>query len=304
MITKTPEFYPIQPVPDGQLKYAVVVARYQGKWIFVRHRDRTTWEIPGGHVEPGETPMDAARRELYEETGATDADISVVGTYRLFDYGLLCFADVKTLGPIPAESEIAEIKLHATTPQELTYGAVHAQLFHWVQGWLNTQSGAGEIWDIYDENRNRTGRTHRRGDPMPPGEYHLTVQVWMRNSKGEYLLTKRSPNKGFPNMWETTGGSALVGDDSLTAALREVKEETGLELRPENGRIVLQNTGADFHEDVWLFHQDFQICDVKLLEGETCDVMYATREEILKMLTDGSFVPLRHVKKLLETGND
>lgn len=297
---KQPEFYPIQPVPDGQLKFAVIAARYQGKWIFCRHRERATWEIPGGHVEPGETPLEAARRELYEETGATDADISVVGTYRLYDYGLLCFAEIHSLGPIPADSEIAEIQSFDTPPRDLTYGEVHAQLHKWVQGWLNTQSGAGEIWDIYDENRNLTGRTHRRGDPLQPGDYHLTVQVWMRNSEGKYLLTKRSPNKGFPNLWETTGGSALVGDDSLTAALREVKEETGLDLRPEYGRIVLQNSGRDFHEDVWLFHQDFRLCDVLLLEGETCDVMYATGDEILEMLDDGRFVPLDHVRKLVK----
>lgn len=297
---KQPEFYPIQPVPDSQLKYAVVAARYQGKWIFVRHRERTTWEIPGGHVEPGEAPMEAARRELYEETGATDADISIVGTYRLYDCGLLCFAEVHALGPIPKDSEIAEIQFFDIPPRDLTYGEVHALLHKWVQGWLNTQSGAGEIWDVYDENRNLTGRTHRRGDPLMPGDYHLTVHVWMLNSQGKFLLTKRSPNKGFPNMWEPTGGSALAGDDSLTAALREVKEETGLELCPENGRIVLQNSGPDFHEDVWLFHQDFRLSDVRLLEGETCDAMYATGEVILKMLDDGRFVPLSHVKKLLE----
>lgn len=298
MITKQPEFYPIQPVSDDQLKYAVIAARYQGKWIFARHRGRTTWEIPGGHAEPGESPIEAAHRELYEETGATDADISVVGTYRLYDYGLLCLAEVRTLGPIPEDSEIAEIQFFDIPPRDLTYGAVHAQLHKWVQGWLNTQSGAGELWDIYDKDRSLTGKTHRRGDPLVPGEYHLTVHVWMRNSRGEFLLTKRSPNKGFPNMWETTGGSALAGDDSLTAAFREVKEETGLILEPSDGQLVYRYSGMDYHADVWLFRQDFALEDVVLLEGETCDKMYASWETVREMHQVGTLVPYRYLDML------
>lgn len=130
-------FHPLQEVADPLIKFAVIAARYQGKWVFCRHRERTTWEIPGGHREPGETPLETARRELYEETGATEADISVVGCYRLNDYGLLCFAEIKELGPIPETSEIGERQLFELAPTELTYGAVHAQLFEWVQGWLN-----------------------------------------------------------------------------------------------------------------------------------------------------------------------
>ena len=73
---------------------------------------------------------------------------------------------------------------------------------------------------------------------MGEGEFHLVVYAWIRGGDGRYLLTKRSPNKGYPNMWECTGGSALAGDDSLTAALREVREETGLRLDPMRGRRV------------------------------------------------------------------
>lgn len=289
---------------DEDLKYAVVAARYEGKWIFCRHKERASWEIPGGHVEPGETPLEAARRELYEETGALDADIHIVGAYMLCDCGLLCFAEVKTLGPIPVDSEIAEIRLFDSLPEDLTYGIVHVRLYHWVQGWLNFQSGAGEIWDIYDENRVLTCRKHRRGDYLANGDYHLVVHVWMLSSEGKFLLTKRSPNKGFPNMWETTGGSALSGDDSLTAAIREVQEETSLKLDPERGEVVHTYRGTDYITDVWLFRQDFDLADVVLLDGETCDVMYASADELLKLRQDGLLVPFSYLDKLLALISD
>ena len=97
-----------------------------------------------------------------------------------------------------------------------------------------------EIWDIYDGSRRKTGRTAVRGERLGEGEFHLVVHVWIVNGKGEYLITKRSPNKPFPGMWECTGGSALAGEDSLGAALRETKEETGITL---NARTILRTYG-------------------------------------------------------------
>lgn len=295
-----PAFYPPGQVDERELKYAVIAARYQGKWLFCRHKDRVTWELPGGHREPGEASLETARRELYEETGATDADFYTVGVYKLYDYGLLCFAEIKSLSGIPDGSEIAEVQLFdALTPDlNLTYAGVHDQLYLWVQGWLNMQSCAGELWDVYDENRNLTGRLHRRGDFLPEGDYHLTVHIWVQDSLGRFLLTKRSPNKGFPNMWEATGGSALAGDDSLTAALREVREETGLILKQENGKCVISYRREDHFTDVWLFRQNFDLADVQLLEGETCDKMQASKGDILHLREDGQLVPFRYLDDL------
>ena len=298
-------FYPSLPDSDSGLEFVVVAARMDGKWILCRHQDRETWEIPGGHIEAGESPADAAKRELLEETGANAADIRQVGYYSVQDenakrFGALFFAEVNTTLDRPITSEIAETMLITALPAQLTYPQIQPKLFLVVQEWLNMQSSCNELWDIYDQDRNPTGRTHKRGEYLKPGDFHQVVYIWMRNSDGQFLLTKRSPNKGFPNMWETTGGSAVAGDDSLTAALREVREETGLILDPENGHVVMTYRGKDYFADVWLFQQDFDLKNVVLLERETCDVGYFGINDILDMQKSGKMVPYKNFGKLIE----
>ena len=157
-----------------------------------------------------------------------------------------------------------------------------------------------EFWDIYDANRNKTGRVHRRGDPLPPGDYHLVVHVWILNSRGEFLITQRAPGKTYPLMWECTGGSAFVGEDSLTAALREAKEETGITLRPENGELVTVLHREDDFADVWLFRQDVVLADFVPQPAETIAARLAGPEEILRMMDAGMFFRHLFTQALLE----
>ena len=169
----------------------------------------------------------------------------------------------------------------------------------WVNCWLNRQSGGQELWDVYDANRQPTGRLHPRGQELAEGDYHLVIHVWIRDSHDRYLLTKRSPNKGYGGMWESPGGAAQAGDDSLSACLREIREETGLQLDPARGKIIKTYQEDHFICDVWLFRQDFALEDVVLQPGETCDKRYATREEILEMHEEGRFVPFQFIEEVL-----
>ena len=97
-----------------------------------------------------------------------------------------------------------------------------------------------EYWDIFDMDRRSTGRQHLRGTPMADGDYHLVVNIWVVNSAGQVLLTQRHPDIPFGLKWACTGGSAITGEDTLTAALRETREEIGLEILPQQMVLVAQ----------------------------------------------------------------
>jgi 8-oxo-dGTP diphosphatase len=120
--------------PDSAITYSIISARYKGRWMFVRHQDHSTWEIPGGHIEMGESSDDAARRELMEETGALRFDIDCVATYSVTKngvtgYGRLYVAEVFEMGPVPDNEEIAEVILLDNLPGILTYPDIQPTLF-------------------------------------------------------------------------------------------------------------------------------------------------------------------------------
>ena len=101
----------------GNYKYATIFAVYEGRWLFSRHRERTTWEMQGGRIEPGETPLEAARRELYEESGALQFDIvPLCDNWTAQSTGQVFFAQVHALGDMPAGSEMAEVALFDALP--------------------------------------------------------------------------------------------------------------------------------------------------------------------------------------------
>lgn len=123
-------------VDDKLLKYAVIIAKTNGKWIFCKHKERDTYEIPGGHREPGENILDAAKRELYEETGAIKYKIKPVCVYSVTflndlnpeeTFGMLYFADAFELEK-ELHSEIEKIIITETLPDNWTYPLIQPKL--------------------------------------------------------------------------------------------------------------------------------------------------------------------------------
>jgi 8-oxo-dGTP diphosphatase len=128
------KFYDPSYEPDKDLTYSVISAKYKDKWIFVRHHKRTTFEIAGGHIEPGETSFEAAGRELMEETGALKFNLDCMATYSVkkdgeTGWGRLYLAEVSELGPVPDFSEIAEVVLLDRIPDGPTHPDIQPYLF-------------------------------------------------------------------------------------------------------------------------------------------------------------------------------
>ena len=123
---------------DGVLKYAVILAKYNRKYVFVKHRERETLELPGGHREPGENIAQTAARELYEETGALKYSLRQICPYKVNNYGMLFYAEISELGELP-RSEIERVVLLDESPRELsewTYPDVHPKLLEKIESEL------------------------------------------------------------------------------------------------------------------------------------------------------------------------
>ena len=150
-----------------------------------------------------------------------------------------------------------------------------------------------ELWDLYDRDRHLTGEILERGKPVPPGRYHLVVHVVIFNSKSEMLIQQRQPFKeGWPNLWDiTVGGSAIAGDDSRSAAEREVMEELGLpiDLSGEMTKIILPfDQGFD---DIYILTMDVDLSALHLQESEVQAVRWAGMEDIFALMKAGQFLP-------------
>lgn len=126
------KYYSLGEIRNDRFHFAVISAAYQGKWIFVRHKERKTWEMPGGHREEKEDIGLTALRELFEETGAADYEIEPVCDYSVTigettTFGRLFYAKVNEMGLLP-DSEICETRLSKVMPDHLTYAEIQPQL--------------------------------------------------------------------------------------------------------------------------------------------------------------------------------
>ena len=148
-----------------------------------------------------------------------------------------------------------------------------------------------ELWDAYTADGDLAGCDLTRGNPVPAGLYHLVSEVLVRHADGSYLLMRRDDGKpAYPGFYEATaGGSALKGETSLYAALRELKEETGLSAR---GLTHLGRTlSVDTIYDIYLCVTDCDKSSVTLQPGETTAYKWVTRDEFHAFMDSGECIP-------------
>ena len=147
-----------------------------------------------------------------------------------------------------------------------------------------------EYWDLYDSERKPLGRVHIRGEAFSEGEYYVCAEVWVKNPKGQFLITKRHPDKKAGDLWEFTGGGTLAGESTLRSAVRELKEETGIDAGESELRLFATYRRKNYFQDLFLLNKDVDIADVVLQPGETVAARWAAAGEILRMIEKGEFV--------------
>ena len=144
--------------------------------------------------------------------------------------------------------------------------------------------------DIYDENRNLTGRTRPRGETLEPGEFGLVVCVWVYDGRGNILMTRRAPEKSFAGTWENSGGAAQAGETSLQAVVRELREETGIAAPAEEFEFLSTTREGHFFYDHYCLRADVPLERIVLQQGETDDVRWVSMEEVRGMIARGEIV--------------
>ena len=146
-----------------------------------------------------------------------------------------------------------------------------------------------EFNDIYDKDRNLTGRVHRRGSRWKAGEYGLVVCVWVYDGAGNLLLTRRAPGKSFAGTWENSGGAAKAGETSRQASARELFEETGIRAAEEEFELLSSDRDRNTHFDFYCLKRQTPLSEIVLLPGETDDVQWASMEQVRQMGRSGQF---------------
>lgn len=161
-----------------------------------------------------------------------------------------------------------------------------------------------ELLDLYNNRKEKLNKTwDRNSGETRPGEYKLSVHMWLMNSKNELLIQKRVATKNtHPNKWAFTGGAVDAGESSYEGAKREIQEELGLTINDLDLLISFRRE-HDF-VDVWVAKIDVAIEDLKLLEEEVSEAKWASLEEIEKLMQEDKFVPALNLyydlfKKLL-----
>jgi len=148
-----------------------------------------------------------------------------------------------------------------------------------------------EKWDVIDEEGKPLGKTTLRGKVrLKPGEYHLVVHIWVVSSDGRLLIQRRSDTKKLmPGEWAATGGAAISGEDSFTAARRELYEELGIKTHRGTLKKILRIKRRNSLLDIWVTVCDLPVEALKLQESEVAEVKWVTEQELRNMVKEEKF---------------
>lgn len=144
-----------------------------------------------------------------------------------------------------------------------------------------------EIRDLYDENKNITGKTFVKGEQVPKGYFYLIVAIFIENSKGEFLIQKRVPKKG--GKWATTAGHPKSGEDSITGLYTETLEEMGIDISNDDVKLCETYKYNDQFFDIYYLNKDISLDSVVIQKEEVDDFMWASVDEIKEMYNNGLF---------------
>lgn len=149
-----------------------------------------------------------------------------------------------------------------------------------------------EIIDLYDNKKQKLNKTMVRsaGEPVE-GEFKLSVHTWLLNSRGELLIQKRNENlKRNPGKWAFTGGAVDTNETSLEGAIREVKEEIGIDIKDDEIEYLLSFKREKGFVDVWLVKKDIVIDELVLQKEEVSEAKWVSLNELIKLAESGEMV--------------
>lgn len=160
-----------------------------------------------------------------------------------------------------------------------------------------------ELLDLYDDLGNPLNQTKFRGEPLSSGEYLLVVTAFIKNHRGEFLISRRAQGKKGAGQLETVGGVATSGENSQTAILREIREEVGLCLDASEIHFLKRlsyMTERSYHFDIWFVEKTFELSDIVLQVEEVSEVMFISRETLVEMVKNNAFFNAHSYARVIE----
>lgn len=153
-----------------------------------------------------------------------------------------------------------------------------------------------ELWEVLDDEGNPTGEIMKKYDKkvFERGLYHLGSDVWIINSDNKILIQKRSPLKRLePSVWAMTGGSVVLGENSLKTIVREAKEELDIDINANNLKLITKFKTGNVWIDAYVLKCDYDIAKMNFKEDEVSDAKWATWDEIDDLVNNGQFIKHR-----------